>query len=202
MPHFPLSFLSFSDFLILPGFIDFTSDEVVSMRNVWRTLWEYQRARKVLLVLEEIVALHRDISEKTFLVVFRGRSLFSTPRADKRTTWQCQHTGCSWQSHFLSHQPYYSETNSLRQTSFITTAFYKSSLVFAPLELSRSFLLFRVCPAIFAWCGHPLPAASPLCLHLCLVGCSSSSLNRWQGELISGLLDEIPLFCFVHLRRF
>lgn len=131
-PHFPFSFLSFSDFLILPGFIDFTSDEVVSMR-VWRDTMRVPKG------MEGLVGARGDCCtspwhlRKDIPGCFRRRGLFGTPRADKRTTWQCQHTGCSWQSHFLSHQPYYSEPNSLCQTSFYNHSFLQKQSCFRPL---------------------------------------------------------------------
>ncbi len=45
--------MSFSDFLILPGFIDFTSDEVVSTPYVWRTYLRVQKGHGWSVIVSE-----------------------------------------------------------------------------------------------------------------------------------------------------
>ena len=62
--------MSFSDFLILPGFIDFTSDEVVSAH----VIADIQKGMYGLLLFQKMVASNCHIWIETFLGIWKGQA--------------------------------------------------------------------------------------------------------------------------------
>lgn len=157
-------------------------------------VWEYKRARRACLCFRRL--LHLSV---TF--TFYHTTLHPPPQDDKRTTWQCQQTAHYWQSQFLNHQPYYSETNlsTPDSASFYNCGFYKSAFVFCPFQAVCVISSLPAALLFFARCGHPLAAPSPLCLHLCLVVLLIHLSQQMTGELISAFRWNPS--CFVHLRR-
>lgn len=183
--------MSFSDFLILPGFIDFTSDEVVSTETSssegTKVPWKVCCFRRLLhlAVIFSVSLAHTQSS--VVINVRRG----SAGRRDR-----------SWRRHLLFFKPSQGETNPSTPDSgsfciiaaFFIFILFTNAVLFFFRAPSASFLLSLARTAIFArtW-STPTGCSLTRMFTLCLCwreggggGCSSTS-RQMTGDLIPGL---------------
>lgn len=87
------------------------------------------------------------------------------------------------------------------QTHFIIAAFYENSLVFALLKpvciISSLPAALLFLPSVVTHWLLPHP-----CVYICVWWVAHLPLSADDGRVNLEALDEIPLFCFVHLRGF